>query len=475
MSSSQDSDPAPTAEETVQEPDRTNVHLDLDNAAGKKKSRGGHGKSKKATGFEEFYCDPPLTPDEYDQEKNVIYPVHRPFADRIEECIQRFRARRRLDNIREFLFSKYLFLGGIDTAVRQFQSTRSMTAKSLQDTTKSDVREMTADDVIQRGADKNRDPRFYNPNYPEHWDVDFAGVAAGFFSEQLIALVGTESVDYRQGVDVVYKFLKYVEQHDVCPEYAQDLKKAQEICELALDEVPTISKASMILPGDFNNAARQLFCKVDEFNLVDQTDFQSLEPLDNQKAHLIFGVTLSILLPPSVSVVAKGELTVINTVEQAFEICQISLADDEPRAKYKTINSHLAKSMGISVEVCGSITVHPTHIRNGWDNTTPGANVDDRKKEGKEETFILEESILSHLKVGMKITMTVCTLDVGIKFIKHVKDVNPTFYTFLPQELMLHYKEPVPNDRLGKSIHDDPDADDNEDPLAGVPIGDPEG
>jgi hypothetical protein len=34
--------------------------------------------------------------------------------------------------------------------------------------------------VIQRGADGNRNPRYFNPNYPEHWDVDFTGVAAGF-------------------------------------------------------------------------------------------------------------------------------------------------------------------------------------------------------------------------------------------------------------------------------------------------------
>jgi len=71
-------------------------------------------------------------------------------------------------------------LGGIDASVRQFQSTRNIGDDILQGATKSTVREMTADDVIQRGGDGNRNPRFYNPNYSEHWDVDFTGVAAGF-------------------------------------------------------------------------------------------------------------------------------------------------------------------------------------------------------------------------------------------------------------------------------------------------------
>lgn len=121
-----------------------------------------------------------MTPAEHNEEKDVIYPPHRPFVNRIEECIQRFRARRRMSSERETLFSRYLVLGGIDATVRQFQGTRNIGDDVLADSTKSAVREMTADDMIQRGADGNRSIRFYNPNYPDHWDVDFTGVAAGF-------------------------------------------------------------------------------------------------------------------------------------------------------------------------------------------------------------------------------------------------------------------------------------------------------
>jgi len=119
-----------------------------------------------------------MTPAEHEEERTVIYPPHRPFVDRIEEAIQRYRARRRLDSAQENIFTKYLLLGGVDATMRQFQSTDKMGDDQLEDATKADIRQMTAGDVIERGDATN--PRFYNPNEPEHWDVDFSGVVAGF-------------------------------------------------------------------------------------------------------------------------------------------------------------------------------------------------------------------------------------------------------------------------------------------------------
>ncbi len=107
-----------------------------------------------------------------------MYPAHRPFIERIEECIQRFRARRRMNNEQNNLFTRYLLLGGVDSETRQFQGTSDMTNADLEGRTKAEVREIAADDVIPRGATTSS--RYYNPSGPEHWDVDFTGVAAGF-------------------------------------------------------------------------------------------------------------------------------------------------------------------------------------------------------------------------------------------------------------------------------------------------------
>ena len=128
----------------------------------------------------EFYCDPPMTPAQYQEEHEIAYPPHRPFVDRIEECIQRFRALRRMDNVQDNAFSAYLLLGGVDATQRQFQGTSKLNAAALEGYTKAEVRELTADDVIHRGGDGANDIRFYNPSFPEHWDIDFSAVVSGF-------------------------------------------------------------------------------------------------------------------------------------------------------------------------------------------------------------------------------------------------------------------------------------------------------
>ncbi|KAL2020462.1 hypothetical protein VTK56DRAFT_8428 [Thermocarpiscus australiensis] len=436
---------------------------DIEKRTGKKKkrSKGGTGAKKRGTGFEEFFCEPPMTPAEHYEEKNIIYPSHRPFVDRIEECIQRFRARRRMDPLRNHVFSSYLALGGVDASARLFQSTGNIGDDILEDATKADVREMTANDVIQRGGDGNRSSRYYNPNYPEHWDVSFTGVVSGFLSEHLPKLVAMNMDDYRSGVEVVSNFLKYVDHHDVCPEYGDDVKDAQRVCLRALEEIPAIVELTELVPGNFNAAARALYCKTDEANFSSFDYYSGMSPLDRKGAKMSVAVTLSILLGPS-RIETDKEWTVVETVEQSFEVSQITFPDAIAHAKYKATNQHLADYPDI--QPCGTISARPVVIRDGWDNA-----MTDTTPEAAESLFILEENILQLLTVGTKLTMGVCALNVGLKFIKYVKDIKPSFYVFLPQELMLDFKEPVPNDRPAPSADD---ADGDEEIVSGTPGGD---
>jgi len=138
---------------------------------------GGMPKSR-GTGFEENYADPPMGPDEYEEEQE-IYAPEIPFHERIEQCIQRFRARRRLDNERGQFFTKYLLLGGIDSTPRMFSGVAG--PNNLGDDedryTKSELRAMQANDLIFRSSTSSR---FYSPDNSEDWDVDFNGVVAGY-------------------------------------------------------------------------------------------------------------------------------------------------------------------------------------------------------------------------------------------------------------------------------------------------------
>lgn len=89
-------------------------------------------------------------------------------------------SRRRLTSDRKALFTKYLALGGVDTDQRQFTGT-AKDVKDMKDDEEYDadhVREVTANEVLSREWEEIG--KYYNPYYPEHWDVDFAGVVAGF-------------------------------------------------------------------------------------------------------------------------------------------------------------------------------------------------------------------------------------------------------------------------------------------------------
>lgn len=80
---------------------------------------------------------------------------------------------------RSVLFDKYLALGGVDTTQRQFTGTASF-VKEWKDEglTKDEIRGFTANDFLSHGDDPKG--KFYNPAFPEYWEVDFAGVVAGY-------------------------------------------------------------------------------------------------------------------------------------------------------------------------------------------------------------------------------------------------------------------------------------------------------
>jgi hypothetical protein len=281
-------------------------------------------------------------------------------------------------------------------------------------------------------------------------------------SENLLTIAGANMDDFRPGVDVVLNFLKYVDRHDVCPEYADDIKNAQTVCLRALDEIPAIAELHKLVPGHFNTALRVLHVKNEE-DVTYSYSYSRVAVPDAKQARISHAATQSILMGPS-RFPTDIEWTVTDTIELTYEILTIVLPNDTTRAKYKAVNKHLVDLPDI--QPCGTVTARPVIVRDGWDKSVSAAIPAEADVDTQ---FILEEDILRLLRVGMKLTMGVCTLNVGLKFIKYVTDIRPSFYVFLPQELMFRYKEPVSNDRPAPSIHDMVGEDDG---LAESPVGD---
>lgn len=446
-------------------------------------ARGETGLHKyRGSGFEDGYADPPMTPAEHETETK-LYDLNRPFPERIEECIQRYTMRRRMTSDRLNVFSKYLALGGIDTSQRQFTGT----AKHVKDMKESgtydadDIRMMTSNDILDRGCEGTG--KFFNPSYPEHWDVDFAGVVAGYLGDWLPKNAGLWSSDIKLAIDTVLNFLKYVRHHDVCPEYADNLAEACKVCELADTEIPKIGAVGGAMPGDFNLACRILFCgtgktigiplaavTTDDVLYEEKTD-DNAKPLGTWDtsiiapkdfdAERIFKATISIQEPGLIDCVmnmSAQPIQVVKTYEDAYAVKEIVFSNDETVDIYRGIKGKDGQTRAISP--VGQIVLVPTIIEDGWDNhpTLAEGRADNP---GKPVSLYLEHSIMEDLKVGMKMRLVICELDIGFEFIKECSTVLPSFHTFLPQALMMSYKAPKPNERLPPSV-DDPEAEDQQ-------------
>lgn len=123
----------------------------------------------KATGFEEYYADPPMTPQEA-EENEEMYAPDQSFAERIELAMQMFRARRTFQARNADVWTKFVKYGGVTTGPVQFAGGRS----------KEDMEDMTKAEKVRLTATEWLDNDKYEEGPSRKWVVDFDGVAKGF-------------------------------------------------------------------------------------------------------------------------------------------------------------------------------------------------------------------------------------------------------------------------------------------------------
>jgi len=99
-----------------------------------------------------------------------------PSNRRIETCIQRYRARRKLDSIRGNIFSKYLILGGIEATNKAFTG-GALDKETFATATAEEIAAVQATDFVRTGS---KNTKYYDPTEEEKWIVDFEGIAKGF-------------------------------------------------------------------------------------------------------------------------------------------------------------------------------------------------------------------------------------------------------------------------------------------------------
>ncbi|KAG6324452.1 hypothetical protein E4U44_000966 [Claviceps purpurea] len=389
----------------------------------------------RGTGFEEFFADPPLTPEEAAEESLEVYASCVPFEERIQACIQRFRSRRRLQGDQPVYFNEYLFLGGIDTKQNSFAG---LDNKDLKDLTPAEQRDATARDTVHICSGANE--QFYNGD-TENWSVDFAGVAAGFFSITLGQLSGFETQKFETGISIVESFLRYVLQHGVCPEYQDNVQSALRVCQQARQEWPMLRQFGKDLPGQFSLAAAECFStsESEDWSLL---SFTRPEDFD-VKAVFLASCTLCGEME-AVHDYARGKLAVKKQFTRTVKVTDVQRPSDALIDKFASL---CIQGISRAVEPVGKLYFEDAVI----EDERGQAEMPELEK-GSPLWVYLEDRLLANVVPGMKMEIKFVELTTGIRFVKSVLNLVPSFYTFLPQQMMKHYKTLRDNDRPAPSV-----------------------
>ncbi|KAE8442563.1 hypothetical protein EG329_003050 [Mollisiaceae sp. DMI_Dod_QoI] len=411
----------------------------------KKKKSSGINRRAGATGFEEFYADAPITPEEHEEETD-LYDVSLPFESRIQTCIQRYRARRNLDSDRSNILTKYFMLGGVESGTKAF--TGGLDQETIESSTAAEIAALQASDYIRTGSGN---AKYYDGS--DNWVVDFEGVAKGFL--QLYTMV-------------IRNFLNYVLQHRVCEEYTKDVMAARKVCDLAEKELWAIRQLQLKLPGSFNVAASTLYGgRYKDVHMgnaawaVDDPNYQDYVAADQgfevPEAERIFKTAIAFAGNDAMFLkVMEEDVEIVKTSTECCEVVGIERPDLKTVGEYSSVKNYrgepgFIKALGVlKVKHWKGPGLMPEDFTDDEGDTTI------TEKEGAIESFWLEDDILQLCYVGLKMELDVHELNIGVKFFDCVRGLYCSFHTILPNEKMIYWKEPVPNTRPPPT-EDDPE------------------
>ncbi|KAI9836641.1 MAG: hypothetical protein M1819_001275 [Sarea resinae] len=393
----------------------------------KKKSKSKKGASK-PTGFEEYYVDAPLTPAEFEEERNIYDP-------RIEACIQRYKAKRNFDSERKNMFDKYMTLGGINTEPKMF--TGGLADADLEEKDARDIAGMTATTHV--GEDKQD---------TSVWAVDFEAVVKGFFSSRVPVLWDlTTEKQIAACTSIVRNFLNYILHHDVCPEYNDQIHASRTICDLAEKELFAIKNVSSAFPGDFNTACSTLYGgfyhAMYTADKVWAMDMASNLGLSQEKAKQTVMAALAARgTDAQIEKAMKGTSAfhVSKSECVGFEVLEITPADSETKDFY-------ASQPYGALQPIGTLKARRWYNPDAAAEDVTGDDEADARcpwARDAEWVFWVEDHVLEHCFVGMKAEAVVTQLDCGVVFFDAVISVFCSFFTVLDNELLIGWKDHVP-------------------------------
>lgn len=235
---------------------------------------------------------------------------------------------------------------------------------------------------------------------------------------------------------------------------------ARGVCDMAEMELNAILRLRGKFPGPFNTSASTLYGRLSQG--MEEDEIETGSSSDGRDMHLE-NLRLRIVAAERIfktgvafegtadmfKAVDEGNINIVKTEARYVEIVQIDRAMVSTVDKYSTLKNHL--------DVPGTLNaLGKVHVKH-WDG--PELFAEDMTDDEEEhpapsagpfiETFWLEDSILQHCFLGMKLGIEVTELDIGIKVIEGVLGLFCSFYMVLPNERVIdNWKEPSKKEPL---------------------------
>ncbi len=254
---------------------------------------------------------------------------------------------------------------------------------------------------------------------------------------------------------IIRNFLNYVLHHGVCKEYTDDVMAARRFCDQAESELIALHRVRQNIPGDFNIAASCLYGG--RFKGLSGDNSWSKDPSEpnnpaiygfkEAEAERIFKTAIAYAGTDELFTKAmEGDIYVVSTESRFVQVAKIEFPDEKVIQEYSNVKN--------SEGEVGYIKPLGVVKFKAWEG--PGTETEDltddedesvekgKRKAGEDEilqSFWLEHEILKSLIVGVKMDILIYTLNIGISYFDTLA-LYCSFYTKLPNELMVDWKEP---------------------------------
>ena len=424
--------------------------VEVTNEPKKRKKKRSKPKSKRGlnapTGLEEFFADAPVTAEQH-EENQARYSPDIPFIQRILTAIQHFERTRKLTPNRRDIFYKYLDYGGIDVGPNMFQSVSQVQQKEM---SKEEL--AVALSQVAIGTDKydiGSDTALY--------DVDFLGCAKAFLSRRAPDLCWTETPERTLEVTTTLeRFMDYLLQQDVCPEYRTEVLATRDFCRQVPDELCECNEASRRFPGDFNIACSTLFGGA--YSHYDgETSWAPEVPgtsnfvgFTRELAFQIMTYGMAGAAPEEAFQQYQAQLnaeddgvSLLETHEQAgFEITEIIPPSKATLKLYKQDAQDLRPVGLVRAKFWKDPGGPPEDLtaeeRAALENTSTKSPT----QKPEEYTFLIEQIMQMNMRIGMRLQATLHKLSCGIWFFDDFQKCLPSFDVYLENDRMIDYETP---------------------------------